>query len=395
VITTAAGGDIPRESICFSDLISAQKPGFPAAAVGGDGPIIEIYTSGTTGVPKGVVWPLRGVAACQVYAEYALGVRDGDVFWNIADPGRAYGLIAGILAVFTTGVTGIFAEPAFSPGMALTVLSRYGVTNFTAAPTAYRAMRAFHIDSAASLNLRCASSAGEPLTPEIGEWAKSALGTAVHDHYGQTECGMLINNHHHPALRKPLKPGSMGQSMPGWAALILKQERDEPAAIGDVGRVAIDLMKSPLAWFQGYVDGPQKTAEKFTGDGRYYLTGDVGRMDEDGFFFFSSRDDDVILMSGYRIGPAEIESVLLTHPAVSECAVVAIPDELRGEVIVSAVVLRPGTPQSSALTLELQNWVKSRYAAHAYPRMIRYVDSLPKTPSGKIQRFIVRQHLRE
>ena len=119
-----------------------------------------------------------------------------------------------------------------------------------------------------------------------------------------------------------------------------------------------------------------------------------GAWDEEGYFFFSSRDDDVILMSGYRIGPAEIESVLLTHPAVSECAVVAIPDELRGEVIVSALVLRAGMSQSSALTHELQNWVKSRYAAHAYPRMIQYVDGLPKTPSGKIQRFTVRQHLR-
>ena len=218
------------------------------------------------------------MAACQVYAEYALGIRDRDVFWNIADPGWAYGLIAGILAVFTTGVTGIFAEPAFSPGMALTVLSRYGVTNFTAAPTAYRAMRAFHIDSADSLSLRCASSAGEPLTPEVAEWAKFSLGTAVHDHYGQTECGMLINNHHHPALRKALKPRSMGQSMAGWTALILKHDRDEPAASGDVGRVAIDLRTSPLAWFRGYVDEPQKTVEKFTSDGRYYLTGDVGRM---------------------------------------------------------------------------------------------------------------------
>jgi len=157
----------------------------------------------------------------------------------------------------------------------------------------------------------------------------------------------------------------------------------------------LDLLESPLAWFRGYLDEPEKSAEKFSADGRWYITGDVGRMDEDGYFYFSARDDDVIIMAGYRIGPFDVESVLLSHPAVAECAVVAVPDALRGEVIVAAVVLRERAVASPALTEELQALVKTRFAAHAYPRLIHYADALPKTPSGKTQRFIVRQQLKE
>lgn len=334
------------------------------------------------------------VPACQTYLEYALGVRADDVFWNIADPGWAYGLMLGIVGNLAAGIRSILYEGGFSPEATLQILSRYGVTNFTGAPTIYRALRACGLAPPGPLKLRCASSAGEPLTPEVNEWARTALGVSVHDHYGQSELGMPVNNHHHPALRHDLRPGSMGKPAPGWHPVVLKHDRDDPAPAGETGRMAIELAKSPLAWFSGYVDDPEKSAEKFTSDAGYYLTGDVGRMDEDGFFYFSSRDDDVIIMAGYRIGPFEIESVLLAHPAISECAIVAMPDELRGEVIVSAVVLRPGVAPSPALTKELQNWVKTRYAAHAYPRAIHYVDGLPKTPSGKIQRFVVRQQLR-
>jgi len=395
VITTATDGDVPQGALSLPGLMAAHRPGFPAAALGGDAPIIEIYTSGTTGTPKGVVWPLKGLAGVQIYGEYALGLREDDVFWNAADPGWAYGLHCGILLAFMTGVTGILYESGFSPAATLSILSRYGVTNFTAAPTVYRALRSSGLPVPERLKLRCASGGGEPQTPEINEWALRALGIPVHDHYGQTECGMLINNHHHPAVRQPLKPGSMGQAMPGWTAVILKHGRDEPAVPGEAGRVAFDLANSPLAWFAAYKDEPAKTAEKFSADGRWYLTGDTASMDEDGYFYFSSRDDDVILMAGYRIGPFEIESVLLSHPKAGECAVVAVPDGLRGEVLVAAVVPRDGAKGSPALTEELQNLVKTKYAAHAYPRAVHYLDSLPKTPSGKIQRYLVRQQLRE
>jgi acetyl-CoA synthetase len=148
---------------------------------------------------------------------------------------------------------------------------------------------------------------------------------------------------------------------------------------------------SPLVWFTGYVDAPEKTADRFSEDGRWYLTGDAGKVDENGFFFFSSRDDDVIIMAGYRIGPFDVESVLVMHPDVIEAAVVGLPDELRGEVLEAFVVLREGVEGDDALEAELQKLVKQKYAAHAYPRAVHFVPHLPKTPSGKVQRFKLRQ----
>jgi acetyl-CoA synthetase len=377
----------------FRDLLDSHPPGFRAAAMGGDAPIIQIYTSGTTGRPKGVVVPLRALASFQIYAEYALSICSEDVFWNAADPGWAYGLYFGVLATFMTGVKSIFFEGRFSPDTAFDVLARYGVTNFAAAPTAFRSLRSSGITPPPGIKLCRASSAGEPLTPDVNEWSTQALGVLVHDHYGQTETGMLINNHHHPALQRKLKPGSMGHAMPGWTAVILNHDHDQPAPAGEVGRVAIDLASSPLAWFDGYVDDPARSEEKFSLNRRWYITGDVGRVDDEGYFYFSARDDDVIIMAGYRIGPFEVESVLVTHPAVSECAVVGVPDEVRGEVLEAVVVLGQGVASSAALTEELQTWVKTRYAAHAYPRRIHYATGLPKTPSGKVQRFMVRQQL--
>jgi acetyl-CoA synthetase len=259
----------------------------------------------------------------------------------------------------------------------------------------FRALRASGLKPPPGLRLRCASSAGEPLTPEVNEWAESALGVCVHDHYGQTEMGMLINNHHHASLRRPLKRGSMGQAMPGYKVVILDSQADVPAPRRETGRVAIDLSESALAWFGGYVDDTVRSAERFRGEGRFYVTGDSGRMDDDDYVYFCSRDDDVIIMAGYRIGPFEVESVLALHPAVSECAVVAVPDPVRGEVLEAVIVLRNGCASSDHLTIELQDWVKHRYAAHAYPRRVHYRDNLPKTPSGKLQRFVIRKQLRE
>jgi acetyl-CoA synthetase len=392
VVTTGAADD---NVLSFDSLLAKVRPGFVAAALGGNAPIIQIYTSGTTGTPKGVVVPLRAVAGFRVYAEYGLGLQADDVFWNAADPGWAYGLYFGILAALSTGVRGILLEGGFSAETTGAVLSRYGVTNFTAAPTVYRSLRAGGMSPSAGLKLRCASSAGEPLTPEVNEWATAALGVPVHDHYGQTEAGMLINNHHHPQLRRALRARSMGHALPGWKAVVLQPDADEPVAPGQPGRVAMDLRESPLAWFEGYIGDTTKSAEKFTQNGRWYLTGDTGYVDHDGYFYFSGRDDDVIIMAGYRIGPADVESVLLAHAAVAECAVVAAPDAIRGEVLDAVVVLRSGQAPSEELTLQLQEWVKRRYAAHAYPRHIHYLDSLPKTPSGKVQRFVLRRQLRK
>jgi len=391
VMTTGGAAD---NDLAFEALLSAGEPGTPSVALGGDGAFIQIYTSGTTGKPKGVVVPAKALAGFQAYAEFALGLRSDDVFWNSADPGWGYGLYFGVLATLTTGTPSIMLCAGFSPELTYKVLSQFHVTNFTAAPTVYRSLIGSGM-TPPPMELRCASSAGEPLTPEVNAWSRDALGVLVHDHFGQTEAGMLVNNHHHPDLKRPLKEGSMGLPMPGWSAVVLRLDDDELAPTGEVGRLAFELSESPFAWFSGYVEEPVKSREKFAGDGRWYLSGDLARIDDEGYVYFSSRDDDIIIMAGYRIGPFEVESVLATHPGVAESAVIAIPDAVRGEVLEAAVVLRTGVVPSQALARELQGHVKQNFAAHAYPRRIHFVPGLPKTPSGKIQRFVVRQQARE
>ena len=182
--------------------------------------------------------------------------------------------------------------------------------------------------------------------------------------------------------------------MPGFSIAILAEASDAIFASGEPCRVSVYLHASPLMWFETYADAPERTAERFVAK-RWYLTGDAGRMDADGYVFFSSRDDDVIIMAGYRIGPFEIESVLLEHPAVAESAVVGVPDDLRGEVVEAFVVLRPGFEATDALATDLQQHVKTGFAAHAYPRRVHFVPDLPKTPSGKIQRFLLRESRRK
>jgi acetyl-CoA synthetase len=388
IITTGAAGEGAET---FASLMAETANDVTPAVMGGDAPLIQIFTSGTTGQPKGVVVPIRALASFHAYAEFGFDLGADDIFWCAADPGWAYGLYFGILVTFLSGTPSILLEGGFSPETTMTVLVQAGVTNFAAAPTVYRALRSADIKPAEPLKLRCASSAGEPLTPEVNDWAEGALGITVHDHYGQTEAGMLINNHHHSAVIRPVIAGSMGQAMPGWKAVILHPESDAEIGPGIMGRVAMEIAASPLAWFDGYDGDAAKTAEKFAGEGRWYLTGDTGMVDERGYFHFSARDDDVIIMAGYRIGPFEVESAMAMHPAVAESAVVSVPDAVRGEVIEAYVVLNGGHKPSPELEREIQQWVKKKFAAHAYPRAIHFAASLPKTPSGKIQRFMLKE----
>ncbi|MFF0012344.1 AMP-binding protein [Streptomyces sp. NPDC005374] len=385
----ASSGDM-----VLADLVAAASPEpVPAVTTSGDGPLVHMFTSGTTGKPKGVIHPVSYIAGWQIYLEYGLGVTPDSSYWCAADPGWAYGLYAAIVAPLAAGIPSLLLTGGFSAETTWRTLLDHQVTDFTAAPTVYRGLRSSSVPVPEGLRLERASSAGEPLTPEVNEWAGTALGLAVHDHFGQTEVGMPLANHHHPELARPLKTGSMGRPVPGWNLTVLADEKDEVAGAGVLGRVAIDVTGSPLMTFRDY-QIPGQSGSKFTPDGRYYLTGDAGRVDTDGDFFFSSRDDDVIIMAGYRIGPFEIESVLAQHPAVAECSVIGAPDEVRGEVIEAYVVLRDGVDGSPELAAELQQLVKTRYAAHAYPRSIHFIDALPKTPSGKTQRYLLRRRRR-
>ncbi|WP_426227200.1 AMP-binding protein [Pseudarthrobacter sp. DSP2-3-2b1] len=392
-VVVVAGNHAAGDDFALHQLLASHEPGIRAEAVGGDGTLVLIFTSGTTGAPKGVPVPLRALAAFRQYIEYGLDVREDDVFWNAADPGWAYGLYYGILGPLAAGRRSLLLHAGFSPELSFAVLEHFMVTNFAAAPTVYRTLRS-RPAAAKNISLRRASSAGEPLTPEVISWAEDTFGVPVRDHYGQTEHGMMIINAWHDGLRREIRPGSMGHPLPGWTCAVLKDSANEPASPGEMGRVAVDTANSPMMWFSGYRDAPEKTAERFSEDGRWYITGDAGMVDEDGFYYFSARDDDVIIMAGYRIGPFDVESVLSQHPAVLESAVIGAPDELRGEVLEAYVVLTADASGSDALVTELQTLVKTQYAAHAFPRRIHFVDELPKTPSGKVQRFILRQQTR-
>ncbi|RSM87971.1 AMP-dependent synthetase [Kibdelosporangium aridum] len=379
VITTGEPAD---GDISFSDLLSAEPQLFPAT-VGGDGTIVELYTSGTTGSPKGVLVPLKAVAAMRSYQLYGLDHQESDVFWNAADPGWAYGLYQAIIGPMSLGRRSLLLHSGFSPELTGAVLSEFHVTNFTASPTVYRALRNAGISG---LHLRHCSSAGEPLPSDVTSWAKQALGSPVRDHYGQTELGMAVANGWHPDVEREPRPGSMGLALPGWSLDVLRPDADLIAPAGENGRLAVNLAESPMMWFSGYRGAPGR----FTQDGRWYLTGDTAAKDADGHIYFSSRDDDIILMAGYRISPHEVENVLLQHNGVAEAAVVGIPDELRGEVLIAYVALRQGIPES--VGGELQRMVKTRLAAHVYPREVRFVPALPKTSSGKLQRSVLRRN---
>lgn len=384
--------DSPGKDGLAHAVATAPEETVPPVAVGADGELVHMFTSGTTGHPKGVIHPVGYIAGWDSYLRFALGVTDDSVFWCAADPGWAYGLYTAIVAPLAAGVPTILVRGGFSATSTWRVLAELGVTDFAAAPTVYRSLRAEKSTQLTDLVLRRLSSAGEPLTPEVNAWARTELDLVVHDHFGQTELGMPAGFPHHPHYAVPVVDNAMGVALPGWHLTVLSDD-DTPAPTGTVGRLAVVVADSPLMTFTAYAGG-RGEAGRFTPHKTYYLTGDTASLDNDGVLRFSSRDDDVIIMAGYRIGPFDVESVLAQHPRVRECAVVAAPDDIRGEVVEAFVVATTGSAADADLARELQLWVKSKYAAHAYPRQVHFVDALPKTPSGKIQRAQLRQQRR-
>jgi len=344
-----------------------------------------LYSSGTTGLPKGVPVPLNALSAFAQYMRLAIDLREGDVFWNIADPGWAYGLYYAICGPLLLGQATTLYLGGFSAAATWQVIAQLGVTNLTGSPTAYRQLMAAGPEAAAVVKgqLRVLSSAGEPLNPEVIRWVAEHLGAPIHDHYGQTEMGMCVNNHH--GLDHPVNPGSAGLAMPGFRVAVLAPDGRELGP-GQPGELAIDLAHSPLMWFTGYLNQPTPAIA----DG-WYRTGDSVELEPDGSISFISRADDVITSSGYRIGPFEVESALIEHPAVLESAVIGVPDPERTELVKAFIVLAPDFEPNQALRDQLQRHVRQRLSAHAYPREIDFVQDLPKTPSGKLQRFVLRK----
>ncbi len=377
------GGAAARD-IDFHAALAEQPDVFePVLRKGGD-LFLMLFTSGTTGAPKGVGVPLAALPAFAAYVIYGLDLRPEDRYWNIADPGWAYGLYYAVIGPLLLGHATTFYEGPFTVEKTCEMIARHGITNFAGAPTAYRLMiAAGEAAEATRGKLRVASSAGEPLNPEVIRWFDERLGCPLHDHYGQTEIGMALMNHH--GLTHPVKLGATGRAMPGFVLEVVNAAGDVLPS-GEPGMLAVDRTRSPLFCFPGYLG---REGQGWTGN--FYLTGDTVVRDADGVFTFVGRSDDVISSGGYRIGPFDVESCLIEHPAVLESAVVGKPDAARGQIVKAFVVLFKGQNVSDALAEELRLHVRGRLGAHAYPREVAFVAALPKTPSGKIQRFLLRK----
>lgn len=363
----------------------ARMPGeFAPVMRRADDPFLLMFTSGTTGPAKPVAVPLKAIAAFVAYMRDAVGLEPADRFWNIADPGWAYGLYYAVTGPLAMGIATTFYDGPFTVESTYATIGKLGITNLAGAPTAYRLMIAAGPDKARAVKgrLRVVSSAGEPLNQEVIRWFREHLDVTIHDHYGQTEMGMVLCNHH--ALAHHVRPGSAGYAVPGHRVVVLGEDGRE-LGVGAPGILSVDRPRSPLFWFGGY---EERETASFRGD--YYLSGDTVELNDDGSISFVGREDDLITSAGYRIGPFDVESALIEHPSVVESAVIGKPDPERTEIVKAFVVLKPGFAPGPALAQELQDHVKRRLAAHAYPREVEFVPDLPKTPSGKLQRFILR-----
>ncbi|UVJ42275.1 AMP-binding protein [Pseudomonas sp. LS1212] len=352
--------------------------------LGADAPFLLMFTSGTTGLAKALEVPLRAIVAFQGYMRDAIDLRPEDAFWNLADPGWAYGLYYAVTGPLALGHATTFYDGPFTVESTCRIIQKYAITNLAGSPTAYRLLIAAGDTFAEGIKgyLRVVSSAGEPLNPQVIRWFSDNLGVTIHDHYGQTELGMVLCNHH--GLQHPVHMGSAGFAVPGHRIVVLDENHQELPA-GQPGNLAVDREQSPLCWFGGYLGG---TTKGFVG--KYYLSGDTAELNADGSISFVGRNDDVITTSGYRVGPFDVESALIEHPAVVEAAVIGKPDPERTELIKAFVVLNPLYSASPELAETLRLHVRQRLAAHSYPREIEFVTELPKTPSGKLQRFILR-----
>jgi acetyl-CoA synthetase len=350
-----------------------------------DTPSLLHYTSGTTGRPKGAQHVHGSVLSQYATTRHVLDLRPDDVYWCTADPGWVTGTSYGIIGPWAVGATQAIFEVGFSAQRWYEFIARHRVTVFYTAPTAIRMlMKATPPKPEQLVSLRHMCSVGEPLNPAAVLWAERVLGRPFHDTYWQTETGaIMISNV--PGL--PIKPGSMGKPVPSIAAAILDQQTFQPISVP--GKVGLIAFRPPWpSMFRGYFKAEETYRGKFVGD--YYLTGDRGSVDSDGYYWFVGRDDDVINTAGHLVGPFEVESALLRHPAVAESAAVSKPDPTYGEVVKAFIVLRPEHTGSDELKLDIMNFVRKHLSPLAMPHAIDFVDQLPKTRSGKIVRRVLR-----
>jgi acyl-coenzyme A synthetase/AMP-(fatty) acid ligase len=359
-LETLAEAGFGGEVLAVPDQSLFEAEPAPAAELAGDDPAVITFTSGTAGEPKPIRHGQRYLAGQRVQAEHWFGAREGDLCWCTAASGWSKSARNSFIAPWLRGAAALLQDQRFDPEQRLATVEAEGVNVLCMAPTEWRTV-AKRTALRPLPSLRHAVAAGEPLNPEIVRLWQEEVGVAIHDGYGQTETGALTGM----PIGPPVRPGSMGKPLPGFRLWI------------EDGELCADPSTIPTF----FIDGPEGT----------WRTGDRVSQDEDGYLWFEGRADDVIISAGYRIGPFEVESALVSHPAVAEAAAVAAPDAERGAVVRAVVVLRDGYEPGDALAAELKNHVKAETAPYKYPRIVEFAETLPKTPSGKIKRALLRR----
>lgn len=351
-----------------------------------DGMILH-YTSGSTGKPKGVLHVHNAMIQHYQTAKWVLDLQEGDTYWCTADPGWVTGTSYGIFGPWLNGISNLIVGGRFNPDYWYEMIEEYGVSVWYSAPTAFRMLMGAGdeiVKKHDMSTLRHILSVGEPLNPEVVRWGMKVFNLRIHDNWWMTETGgQLIANY--PCMQ--IKPGSMGKPFPGITAAIVDDQGNElpPYRMGNLA-----IKKGWPSMMRKIWNNPEKYESYFMPNGDWYVSGDSAYMDEDGYFWFQGRIDDVIMTSGERVGPFEVESKLVEHPAVAEAGVIGKPDPVRGEIIKAFIALRDGYVQSDELKEDIRLFVKNGLAAHAAPREIEFRDKLPKTRSGKIMRRVLK-----
>ncbi|MFY9314083.1 MAG: AMP-binding protein [Burkholderiales bacterium] len=372
----------------YESMLEKSSSEFNPEDTSSNDPALIIYTSGTTGPPKGALQGHRLILGNLPGFLYSHDFfpQPGDMFWSPADWAWAGGLFDALLPSWYYGIPILGYRGRFDPERAYRLLEEYGVRNSFLFPTALKQMMKAvpNPKTKFAISLRSIMSAGESVGVTVIEWAREQLGVTINEMFGQTEINYVVGN---CQAAWPVKPGSIGRPYPGHRVAIIDERGDE-APRGELGEIAVHRQDDPV-FFLEYWKNPDATREKFIGD--WGCTGDQGRMDEDGYIWYQGRSDDVIKSSGYRIGPAEIESCIVKHPAVANAAVIGKADETRGQIVKAFIVLQPGQAASQSLMDEIQAHVRGRLAPYEYPKEIEFIDALPMTTTGKVQRKELRK----
>ena len=382
--------DLSDDVLSLPRLMERASPDFTIPPTDPEDPALLHFTSGTTGRPKGAIHVHNAVVVHYMTGKYALDLHPDDIFWCTADPGWVTGTSYGISSPLTHGVTCIVDEAEFDAERWYRILQDQKVTVWYTAPTAIRRLMRLDMEPLKDYDLshlRFIASVGEPLNPEAVVWGMEKLHMPIHDNWWQTETGgIMISNY----AAEDIRPGSMGRPLPGIEAAIVKRNDNGTVEVVTQPYVEGDLALKP-GWpsmFRGYWQDEERYAKTFVD--KWYITGDLAEIDEDGYFWFIGRADDIIKTSGHMVGPFEVESALLEHPAVAEAGVIGVPDPMIGQIVKAFVSLKPGYEPNQKMRMELLGFGRQKLGSAVAPKLIDFMDNLPKTRSGKIMRRLLK-----